>query len=169
MLRANHPVYGFAWWDSSAKMKKLRPKLMKELPDIAMKTLTDADLQAFLDESLPAAQMSEIELRLRDDRELHERLATLRGQQDAGLHGIGAIWRRHRVSCIDREKLGQYLLGVLDEAEEEYIRFHIDRVGCRFCESNLADLQSHANADRKQAEGRRRKYFQTSVGHLKKS
>ncbi|WP_417748971.1 hypothetical protein [Rosistilla oblonga] len=133
-----------------------------------MSERTDADLQAFLDESLPAAQMAEIEAELRDDTDLHQRLATLRGQQDAGLHGLGAIWRRHRVSCLSREELGQFLLGVMDEQAAEYVRFHVQRIGCRYCEANLEDLQGQQREAATQTATRRRKYFQTSVGHLKK-
>lgn len=133
----------------------------------AMSPLSDADLQAFLDELLPADQMSAVEQSLRDDAQLHERLAQLRGQQDAGMHSIGAIWRRHRLSCISREKMGQYLLGVMDEAECQYVDFHIKRVGCRFCQANLEDLQRQQHEADDTSENRRRRYFQTSVGHLK--
>lgn len=133
-----------------------------------MAKLTDADLQAFLDEALPAAQMSEIELALREDKSLHERLAILRGQQDAGMHSIGAIWRRDRVSCPSREELGQYLLGVMDQDAESYFEFHVERVGCRYCQANLSDLKAQQSDASEQVQTRRRKYFQTSVGHLKK-
>ena len=132
-----------------------------------MSQLTDADLQAFLDEALPAEQMSEIEVELRDDQSLHERLARIRGTQDAGVHSIGAIWRRYRLSCPSREELGQYLLGVLDPEIESYIEFHIERVGCRYCEANLNDLRLQQTEAAEQTQSRRRKYFQTSVGHLK--
>lgn len=133
-----------------------------------MSVVTDADLQAFLDESLPSNQMADIEDRLRNDDDLHARLAQLRGQQDAGMHSIGAIWRRHRVSCPSREELGQYLLGVLDDEAASYIEFHTNRVGCRFCEANLADLRAQQNEGAESVQQRRRKYFQTSAGYLKK-
>lgn len=72
---------------------------------------TDAQLSAYLDEALPVEQLAEIEQRLREDAELRQRLAAVIGRQDAGLHSIGVIWRRNRLSCPSREELGQYLLG----------------------------------------------------------
>lgn len=128
---------------------------------------SDAQLRAFLDESLPPDQMAAIESQLRNNTALHQRLATLRGQQDAGMHSIGAIWRRHRLSCPDRNVLGQFLLGVLETDHEDYIRFHVERVGCRFCSANLADLQRSRNESSGQIETRRQKFFQTSAGYLR--
>ncbi|WP_164102172.1 hypothetical protein [Candidatus Laterigemmans baculatus] len=132
---------------------------------------TDSQLRGFLDEVLPPDQMAEIELRLRDDEELHHRLATIRGQVDAGMHSIGAIWRRHRLSCPDREQLSQYLLGVMDPAAEGYVRFHLERIGCRFCTANLTDLEREREAAKREEtsehrETRRRRYFETSAGYL---
>lgn len=135
---------------------------------------TDSQLRGFLDEVLPPDQMAEIELRLRDDSELHTRLATIRGQVDAGMHSIGAIWRRHRLSCPNREQLGQYLLGVMDPEAEDYIRFHLERIGCRFCAANVTDLERERaestkieNAAKRQT--RRRRYFETSAGYLSRA
>lgn len=133
-----------------------------------MKKYSDSQLRAFLEETLPPAQMSEIEVSLRDDAELHSRLAELRGQQDAGMHSIGAIWRRHRISCPDRSELGQYLLGVMDPDAEDYVRFHIERVGCRYCSANIEDLQRERSESSQQIETRRKKYFQTSAGYLRR-
>ena len=124
---------------------------------------SDAQLRAFLDEALPPDQMAAIEVRLRDDQDLHRRLAELRGQQDAGMHSIGAIWRRHRLSCPDREELGQFLLGVMDAEAEQYVRFHLDRVGCRFCAANVDDLERQRSETADTVEVRRQRYFQTSA------
>ena len=130
--------------------------------------ITDALLRAFLDEALPPAQMAAIEQALRDDTSLHERLAQVRGEQDAGMHSIGAIWRRHRLSCPDRNELGQYLLGVLDEEVEQYVRFHLDRIGCRFCSANLQDLQRQREESQVETQQRRHRFLQTSAGYLRR-
>jgi anti-sigma factor RsiW len=129
---------------------------------------TDAQLRAFLDESLPPDQMAAIEFQMRDDSELHRRLAEIRGQQDAGLHSLGAIWRRHRLSCPDRSTMGQYLLGVLDPEDEKYIDFHLKRVGCRYCAANIADLEQNRKESEGQVETRRQRFFQTSAGYLRR-
>jgi len=131
---------------------------------------SDMELLAFLDEGLPAQQMAALETRLRSDQTLLKRLAELRTMRDVGLHSIGGIWRTHRLSCPTRQQLGNFLMEVLDPAEAEYIRFHIDRIGCRFCQASLEDLRQRAlEASREPARRRSHKYFQTSVGRLRKN
>ena len=130
-------------------------------------TFTKAQLEAFLDESLPPEQMTAVENLLRSNPELNEQLAALVGARDAGVHSLGAIWRRHRLTCPDRSLLGSYLLGVLDPEHHAYIQFHLETVGCRFCNASLEDLrQQHAATDLEDSKQRRRKYFQSSAGYL---
>lgn len=132
-----------------------------------MSDFTNAELAAFLDEALPACRCAELEHELRSNAQLRNRLIEVRGRETAGLHTIGAIWRRARLSCPTRAELGQYILGTLDSGASDYIRFHLERIGCRYCQANLADLQADAQADEAPAQ-RRRRYFQTSAGYLKK-
>jgi hypothetical protein len=133
-----------------------------------MAKLTDQILQAYLDESLTAEQMSKIEQLLRTDTTLANRLSELLGQRDAGVHSLGEIWRRHRVSCPPRQQLGSYLLGAVMDEEKSYIEFHIEVVGCRYCQSNLEDLKRTQQEAQAQSLSRRRRYFQSSAGYLKK-
>ena len=77
------------------------------------KQRTQAELEAYLDEDLPAAQMAEIESVLRADPSLAEMLVKLNERRDAGAHSLGAIWRRNRISCPTREQLGSFLLETL--------------------------------------------------------
>ncbi|MEL6897092.1 MAG: hypothetical protein AAFP90_13385 [Planctomycetota bacterium] len=129
--------------------------------------ISDADLSAFFEENLPASQMAAIENAVRSDPDLQKRLAAVCGREDAGLHTLGAIWRRYRLSCVSRETLGSYLLGVLPSNEADYVRFHTQDIGCRICQANLEDLQSAALEQRGAAEKRRKRYFQTSAGMLR--
>ena len=132
-------------------------------------SFTTAQLEGFLDESLPDEQMTSIEAALRDDEALATRLATLVGQRDAGVHTLGAIWRRHRLSCPSREQLGSYLLEVLATEHAEYVRFHLEKVGCRFCNASVDDLrQQHESTDLDDSRTRRHRYFQSSAGYLSK-
>ncbi len=136
-----------------------------------MNAPSDAALTAYLDEALPAEQLAEIERRLRSDADLRDRLLTIIGRQDAGLHSLGVIWRRNRLSCPSRDELGQSLLGVLEPEADAYIRFHIEVIGCGYCAANRQDLISvqqgqRAAADQSQA-ARRQKFFQTSAGRLR--
>ena len=130
-------------------------------------SFTNAQLEAYLDESLPQEQMTAVETALRDDPQLAEQLSRLVGGRDAGVHSLGAIWRRHRLSCPSREQLGSYLLEVLEAEQADYIRFHVETIGCRFCSASLNDLrQQHAATDLDDSHARRQKYFQSSEGYL---
>ena len=128
---------------------------------------TTAQLEAYLDESLPDEQMTAVEAALRDDPEFPSGSPQLLGRRDAGVHSVGAIWRRHRLSCPTREHLGSFLLEVLPEEHAQYVRFHIETAGCRYCNASLDDLrQQHAATDLDDSNTRRQKYFQTSAGYL---
>jgi hypothetical protein len=135
-----------------------------------MPNFTDAELAAYLDEDLPQERMASIEQALREDPTLGERLTGIVGRQDAGVHTVGAMWRRNRLSCPSREQLGSFLLDVLDNDQTDYIRFHLDTIGCRVCHASVEDLRSQHSADEKTAtDSRRKKYFQSSAGYLSSS
>jgi hypothetical protein len=131
-------------------------------------TFSNSELEAFLDEALPTERMAAIEEALRGSEELQKRLAAVNGRRDAGVHSLGGIWRRHRLSCPSRQQLGSYLLGVLPRGEAEYIEFHIDTIQCRYCMASAGDLKSQQSAAETEVAHRRQKYFQSSVGHLQK-
>jgi hypothetical protein len=132
-----------------------------------MSDFTDAELAAFLDEALPASRCAELEHQLRSDTPLRNRLLEVRGRESAGLHTIGAIWRRARLSCPSRSDLGQFVLGTLDQEPHRYIQFHLEEIGCRYCQANLADLQA-SSRENDEPQKRRQRYFQTSAGYLSK-
>jgi anti-sigma factor RsiW len=128
--------------------------------------ITDARLEAFLDEALPAAELAEIERWLRSDQAGAARLAALHARRNDGLHTIGAIWRRHRLTCPDRNRLGNYLLNILSEAEVEYLRVHLEVVGCPYCRANLADLERAHREPAPTRAARQQRIFRTSAGLL---
>ena len=70
-----------------------------------------SDLESYLDEALPPEQMARIEKAAREDCGLAGQLASIQARRDAGVHSLGDIWRRHRLSCPTREQLGSLLLG----------------------------------------------------------
>jgi len=130
--------------------------------------LRQSDLEAYLDEALPAEEMVAIERVLRNDRGLVERLSSIHARRNAGVHAVGQIWRGHRLSCCTKEQLGGFLLKALSEKIADYIEFHLKVVGCRCCLANLADLQAQQKEDREIIQLRRRKYFQSSAGYLRR-
>jgi hypothetical protein len=135
-----------------------------------MPKISQSDLAAYLDEALPAEAMAALEEALRQNPQLAAQLGRIIERRDAGVHSLGDIWRRSRLSCPTREQLGSHLLGVLNHDESDFIVFHIETIGCRYCQANLDDLkQQHAAAaaQAEQTTKRRRKYFQSSAGLLK--
>ena len=127
-----------------------------------------SELEAYLDEALPTQRMSAIEDALRGSDELQKQLTEINGRRDAGVHSLGEVWRRHRLSCPSREQLGSYLLGVLPREAADYLNFHIETIQCRYCAASVSDLKSQQSAAATDVEKRRQKYFQSSVGHLRK-
>ena len=127
---------------------------------------TTAELEAYLNEELPTDEMSKIEQAMRSDEALVARLVEINQRRDVGVHTLGEVWRRHRLSCPSREQLGSYLLEATPAELSNYILFHLTEIGCRYCHANLQDLKQKVAANPGQVEQRRSKYFQSSVGYL---
>lgn len=130
-------------------------------------SFTDDELIAFLDEQLPVERASELEKSLRDSTELRGRLAEQIRRRDQGGHTVGEIWRRHRLTCPNRTTLGSYLLGALDDELLEYIQFHLETVGCRYCNAVVSELSDSQAASAQDNQQRRRRYFESSAGLLR--
>jgi len=131
------------------------------------RSFTELELEAYLDEALSPQEMASVEKTLRSQPALLKRLTAINGRRDAGLHTLGAIWRRHRVSCPTRQQLGGMILGTLGAEHADFITFHIERVGCRLCRANLEDLQRRQREAEADATTRRQRYFQSSAGYLR--
>jgi hypothetical protein len=128
----------------------------------------EPELEAYLDEALPVEEMARIEQALRGDPQLAKQLAGIIARRDSGIISLGEIWRRHRLSCPTRQELGSYLLGVLPEDDARYLVFHLEVAGCRFCQANLSDLKNQQAESPVSADQRRKKFFQSSAGKLRR-
>ncbi len=128
---------------------------------------SNSELEAYLDETLSADRMSLIEEALHSTPQLAKHLATINSRRDAGQHSLGAIWRRNRLSCPTREQLGSHLLGILTPELADYIAFHLEEIGCRYCHANLADLTSKVATSEAEVTTRTRRYFDSSAGLLR--
>lgn len=73
------------------------------------------------------------------------------------------VWERTRPTCPKRSTVGRYLLGTLEPAWQAYVAFHLDELGCRFCQANLADLRRE---DVREPAALRERIFQSTVGFL---
>ena len=131
-----------------------------------MSEITREQLHAYLDDALSDAESAQIERALRESQVLQDRLRLVMQERDRGEHSIGAIWRRQRLSCPTREQLGSFLLDVLDDEQADYVRFHLDTLGCPFCVANLADLKALQQESATTTRQRRQRFFQSSAGYL---
>ena len=76
------------------------------------------------------------------------------------------VWKLQRFSCPKRSTIGAYLLGTLDSKWRQYVDFHVNKIGCRFCMANLQDLQTQ-NV-KKQSKQLRARIMESTAGFLKK-
>lgn len=129
---------------------------------------TAAELEAYLDEELSPEDTAEMEGQFRARPELVQELVAINTRREAGVHSVGGVWRRRRISCPSREQLGSFLLGAMARDLREYVQFHLEIVGCRYCKASLQDLQHQQEETAEVVSTRRAKYFQTSAGYLKK-
>lgn len=124
-------------------------------------------LKAYLQDELPAGTLARVEKALRDSAELRARLEDVRQDRtETGLHSLGAIWRRGRLTCPSRQQLGSLLLDALDPDLAAYLRFHIEVVECPYCQANLADLQGKAEPASTVARTTRQHRILQSSRHL---
>jgi hypothetical protein len=107
-----------------------------------MALITREMLRAYIGDALPDSELAAVERSLRESNELRALLKEVIEQEDRGEHTAGAIWRRERISCPSRDQLGGFLLGAGDSELLEYIRFHIEEIGCPYCHANLEDLRT---------------------------
>lgn len=131
-----------------------------------MPDITIEDLHAYLDDALPEAECATVERGLRNSASLRQIVRGLLQERDRGEHSVGAIWRRQRLSCPNREQLGSYLLGALDEGLQDYIQFHLETIGCPFCQANIKDLETRRREPPNKSQQRRKKIFESSAGYL---
>ena len=131
---------------------------------------TNAELEAYLDESLEASRAAEIEAQVRDDESLLQRLSEINGRREAGMHTLGEVWRRNQLGVPTVEQMGNFLLGVLPEGDADYIQFRIESLKCPFTIALKSDLESRNVASAaEQSTARRSKIYNSSAGLLKGS
>lgn len=130
--------------------------------------ITREVLASYLEDALSEQETARVENALRQSQALCVQLRQLMQERDRGEHSIGAIWRRRRLTCLSRSQLGSYLLGVLDAGQQDYVDFHLETIGCSYCLANLADLKAQQDQADAKVQQRRRRYFESSAGMLRK-
>lgn len=103
-------------------------------------------------------------------RQIQDKIARSGCSQDLEGPGldtlISEIWEKQRLSCLKRSTIGASLLGTLDEAWADYVDFHLNTLGCHFCQANRADLEEQT-AD-EQSRQLRQRIMESTVGFLNK-
>ena len=79
---------------------------------------------------------------------------------------LADIWESLRLSCPKRSTIGAWLLGSLDAPWAEYVEFHLQRLGCRFCRANLEDLRRPGRGE--EARSARKRILASTVGFLRR-
>lgn len=75
------------------------------------------------------------------------------------------IWESQRLSCTKRSTLGGYMLKTLEPPWQDYVAFHVEKLGCHFCRANLDDLK---NETKQAPRALRDRVMQSTVGFFKK-
>lgn len=122
-------------------------------------------LRAYLADALPDGELAAVEKALREEASLRALLDEVRDEVDRGEHSIGAIWRRERLTCPSREQLGNFLLQALEDDRYDYVKFHLETIGCPFCRANLDDLKKSPGEG--ETVVRRRRIVDSSAGVLR--
>lgn len=71
-------------------------------------------------------------------------------------------WEVHRPSCPKRSTLRRYTLGILPPPWQDFVSFHVETLGCRYCLANLTELKSVPTPNRRDD-----RLFQSTIGFLK--
>jgi RNA polymerase sigma factor (sigma-70 family) len=74
------------------------------------------------------------------------------------------LWEYYRFSCPKRNTIGAFMLGTLEPDWYQYVEFHLNVLGCRFCRANLDDLQSRSQETQQQQFQAR--IMESTVGFL---
>jgi RNA polymerase sigma factor (sigma-70 family) len=81
---------------------------------------------------------------------------------DAADSTLTRAWEALRPTCPKRSTLGRYLLQTLERPWQEHVQFHVERLGCRFCQANLEDLRREPQEQKPLRE----RVFQSTVGFI---
>jgi RNA polymerase sigma factor (sigma-70 family) len=78
---------------------------------------------------------------------------------------ITEVWEEQRPTCPKRSTIGRLMLGSLDGKWKDYVEFHVNKLGCRFCRANLDDLQRQTDEAPKVLHDR---IYESTIGFFRK-
>lgn len=74
------------------------------------------------------------------------------------------VWEQWRFTCPKRSTIGRFMLGTLETPWMDFIEFHVNKLGCRFCRANVDDLKSATEAEQQVVQ---QKIFESTVGFFR--
>ncbi|HTL29540.1 MAG TPA: sigma-70 family RNA polymerase sigma factor [Tepidisphaeraceae bacterium] len=77
---------------------------------------------------------------------------------------ISAIWEDRRPTCPKRSTIGRFQLSTLESPWREYVDFHLNRLGCHFCQANLEDLRKQSESP---APDMQQRIMQSTIGFFR--
>src|SRR5450432_2547074 len=99
-------------------------------------------------------------------RNLQEKLAA--AKEDSVVEPTDSVltevWEEQRFTCPKRSTIGRFLLSTLEEPWKDYVDFHVNKLGCRFCRANVDDLEKANQAEQKKIE---QKIFDSTIGFFR--
>jgi len=67
---------------------------------------------------------------------------------------VSYVWIEERISCPNRDLLRSYLCDSLEGDHQDYVKFHLETIGCPYCQANLEDLEVAIESDKDDLESR---------------
>jgi hypothetical protein len=87
---------------------------------------------------------------------------------DTDIEGLLAqIWQQYRPSCPKRNTIGAFLLKTLAPDWQRYVDFHLNVLGCHFCQANYQDIQQQNQ--QKGDDKLQQRIMESTVGFLQKN
>jgi RNA polymerase sigma factor (sigma-70 family) len=80
---------------------------------------------------------------------------------------LTSVWETMRPSCPKRTTLGKYTLKILPSDWEDFVRFHVETLGCTFCNANLVDLNVTSESSERSSQQIR--FLHSTIGFLQRS
>ncbi len=106
--------------------------------------LTRDQILQYLDGVLEKGGTEEkrIEARLKESPTDREFFEAVRQEIETQNLSIALVWRQEGISCPHRDILEGHHYGSLSAEESDYIRFHVERIGCQACAASLDDIRA---------------------------
>jgi hypothetical protein len=83
-------------------------------------------------------------------------------------HSLSLLWKRERISCPHRDILASFVHGSLPAAQVDYVRFHLDVIGCGVCQANVRDLREEDREEEPALRKVRDEVLRSTTAFLKK-